>query len=234
MWEELSNSKMFWLIAAAVSGIVLGSALRRLSGSKRTLGAVSTPFIGLILSFLYLRFVKLNVAYFDIKYTLIGIGGILILSLVLGYILWKSAGEKTPFWSNWSMFYALLTIIVFYIFYKDEQPIDTKYANQEKNIWLLLKKQDAGYFEINENGIGYTGITGYINGFRPRFTGRKNADELYSHKPVAVDIPTSKGIAHALLFKRINGDEALPDLDSLFNSGNVKPSELIFGEVQNR
>ncbi len=231
MWNELSNSKMFWLFAAIVSGLIAGGIIRKLTKSRFSLGAISTPCIGIFLSLLYLKFVKLNVEYYDIKYTLIGIAGILVLSLGLGFILWKANHAKMPFWINWSVTYTFLSIAVFYIFYKDELVIDTTHATENKNIYLLLKNQDAGYYEINENGVGYTGVTGYINGFRPRFKGQVNDDEKYDHTPVTVDIMTSQGIAHALLFKAVKGDAVILNLDSLISNGSVKSSELLLGTV---
>jgi prepilin signal peptidase PulO-like enzyme (type II secretory pathway) len=230
MWEELSNSKMFWIVAAVFVAVAAGAVFRKLTNTKYSLGAVSMPLAGLIVSLLYLPFVKLNVEYYDVKYTLTGIVLILVLSLIIGYILNRSNPAKSPFWTSFAMIYAILGIVVFYIFYKDRQVIDIRYATPGKSIYLLLKNQDAGYYQINENGIGYTGITGYINGFRPEFTGEKTPDE-YDHTPYAVDIPTSKGIAHALLFKATNGDLKTPDLDSLFSTGSVKPSELLFGDL---
>lgn len=234
MLEELLNSKMFWLIAAAVAGLAAGAFTKRLIRSKYGLGAFAMPVIGVLLTTLMLKFVRLNVEYFDVRYTLLGIGGMFITALLFGYLLWKYNDHKIGYWYSMTFIYSGLAMVIFYVFYKPELKINISSYPATKDIYLLLKKENAGYYEINEQGIGYVGSELFVNGFRPKFEGGYRAGTLYESRPYTVEIPTKFGVAHALWFKSSTVPSDTPglNLDELIERGSVKADELKFGNLK--
>ncbi len=231
MLKELLNSKMFWILASIVGGYILGGIWKRISKSKQSGSALAIPFIAPFITVFILLYVKLNVTYFDIKFTLIGVAVMIIISFVIGYITYAANGKKVPFLNNVSFIYAGIAMVVFYVFYKDELKINTTQCAETKDIYLLLKKEDAGYFEINPDGIGYIGNQLFNDGFRPVFETAGIDYNYYSHVPVAVEIPTNSGTIHALKFESKTGNHNL-DIEHLIETGIVKVEELKVGDLK--
>ncbi len=231
MLRELLNSKMFWLFLATILGLLSGSIVKRITESRQSKTSLGMPFIGIYLSIMMLFFVKLNVKYFDIKFTLIGIVLMLILSLILGYMTYLSNNKKLSYFKNFIFVYVGLSFVIFYVFYKNEILIDTTQCPETQDIYLVLKKEDAGYFEINKQGIGYVGSTLFYNGFRPNFEYRGMTTNFYSHTPEAVELKTSYGVAHALKFKGKKG-KFFFSLDDQIYYGVVKADEIIMGDLK--
>ena len=227
MWEDLLNSKMFWLFSAIIAGLLIGEICRRLLKKKQSYITIGMPFIGAFASLLIYKFVKLNVTFFDVKYTVIGILILLIIGLILGYFMYLYGDKKIHFLNNFTFIYTTLTLVVFYVFFKTELKINTTVCPDNQDIILLLKKEDAGYFDINEDGIGYIGQQFFEDGFRPVFVKHGITDESYIPTPIAIEIQTNNGIAHALCFKS-KKESRIMNLDNLIEKGIVKPQELKF------
>ena len=119
--------------------------------------------------------------YFQLKYTLMGLGFLLSCSILLGYVTFISNDKKISYFNNCAFLYTALCYIVFFMFYKNELPINTTSCPETKDIYLLLKKEDAGYFEINPEGIGYIGLQLFTDGFRPDFLSKGIDQGIYDH-----------------------------------------------------
>jgi hypothetical protein len=233
MVKELMISKMFWLIAAVAAGLILGGVIKRITGSKQSGPSLGIPVAGVFLTVLILIFVKLNVTYFDVKYTLMGIGAMLAFSLILGYVTYASNNKKVAYINNVAFLYLALSITVFYIFFKDELKVNTTQCPEEKDVYLLLKKENSGYYEINPDGIGYVGIQLFTDGFRPVFEKAGVDNGKRSHVPVAVELSTRYGVAHALWFRSAGPAQSL-NLDSLISNNVVNASELWLGDLNKK
>lgn len=128
--------------------------------------------------------------------------------------------------------FCTLQMVLFYVFYKNIQKINISECPPQKDIYLLLKKEDASYYEINEWGIGYVGQTAFTDGFRPVFERNGISSDEFESTPYSVEITSGSGRLHALQFKAKGNTGNTPPIDSLIQSGKVKPEELQTGELK--
>ncbi len=234
MLEELLNSKMFWLVAASITGLTIGSIIKRLRHGNHSSTAYAMPVIGFLLTILILKFAKINTAYFQFQYTLMGVFFIFIIALLFGFMMYMFNERKISYAISIVFIYTSLAMVCFYIFYKPEQKINISNRPPEKDVFLLLKKEDAGYFEINQEGIGYIGSQYFINGFRPKFIDDNKNSYAPAAFPNIIEIPTRYGLAHAIWFRSQTNTSIHPtlDLDMLMEQGIVKMEELKFGDLK--
>ncbi len=231
MYEELYDSKMFWLIFAIVLAYLCGTIIKRITGSKHTSAVLSLPFLAIGITILSVLFVKLNVAYYKTVYTAAGIAGGALVAVVLGYFLYQANDKKTPVWMSILFMFCALQMVLFYVFYKNIQKINISECPPQTDIYLLLKKEDAGYFEVNEWGIGYVGQTLFTDGFRPVFERNGISSGDFDPIPYAVEIHSASGKLHALQFHARTRKEGGLPIDSLIQIGKVKPDELKTGDL---